>query len=202
MASLTINSGEFPLLRNVDVSHQPNRAHVYGEWSRLVHHELQEIIEHLPEVIEDVLAYRVWEDKYLDSPEQYFEQYLGLFGLDLKEPAKLIDELRKAGPSKKKQDLLKRAEQARQLREAGQTQQQIAEALGVSQQTASRDLLKKSFRTEKMSKQQRQLIRYEINQGTDPHDAVEKMLQKFGEEWFGKMTDLANQKLEQIRKEL
>lgn len=186
MAAVRIESGEFPLLRNVDVSKQPNRAEVYGQWSKYIYFDLPKIIEHLPEVIEDVYAYEVWKDKYLDSPEQFFER-IGLFGLDLKEPAKLIDELRKKGPSKKKREIIMRAQEAKNLREKGQTQQEIAEALGVSQQTASRDLLKKSVMTEKMSKRARRPVVYQINQGTDPTVAAQRIRSKFGEEYAQKL---------------
>lgn len=186
MAAVRIESGEFPLLRNVDATKQPNRARVYGDWISLIHYDLPKIVEHLPEVIEDVYAYEVWKDKYLDSPEQFFER-IGLFGLDLKEPAKLIDELRKKGPSKKKREIIMRAQEAKKLRERGQTQQEIADELGVSQQTASRDLLKNSVRTEKMSKQLRSYSRYTINQGTDPTVAAQRIRAKFGEEYAQKL---------------
>ena len=186
MAAVRIESGEFPLLRNVDVSKQPNRAEVYGQWSKYIYFDLPKIIEHLPEVIEDVYAYEVWKDKYLDSPEQFFER-IGLFGLDLKEPAKLIDELRKKGPSKKKREIIMRAQEAKKLREKGQTQQEIAAELGVNQGTVSRVLCKNSVMTEKMHKQPRTRICYQINQGTDPTVAAQRIRAKFGEEYAQKL---------------
>lgn len=186
MAAVRIESGEFPLLRNVNVQNQPCRAEVYGQWSKYINSDLPKIIEHLPEVIEDVYAYEVWKDKYLDSPEQFFER-IGLFGLDLKEPAKLIDELRKKGPSKKKREIIMRAQEAKKLRERGQTQQQIAAELGVCQATISNSLLKNSVRTEKTNKQPRTRTRYEINEATDPTVAAQRIRAKFGEEYAQKL---------------
>ena len=188
MAAVRIESGEFPLLRNVDATKQPNRARVYGDWISLIHYDLPKIVEHLPEVIEDVYAYEVWKDKYLDSPEQFFER-IGLFGLDLKEPARLIDELRKKGPSKKKREIIMRAQEAKKLRERGQTQQEIAVELGVHRNTVAADLCtKNSVRTEKIvHKQPRTRTRYEINEATDPTVAAQRIRAKFGEEYAQKL---------------
>ena len=188
MAAVRIESGEFPLLRNVDATKQPNRARVYGDWISLIHYDLPKIVEHLPEVIEDVYAYEVWKDKYLDSPEQFFER-IGLFGLDLKEPARLIDELRKKGPSKKKREIIMRAQEAKKLRERGQTQQEIAVELGVHRNTVAADLCtKNSVRTEKIvHKQPRSRTRYEINEATDPTVAAQRIRAKFGEEYAQKL---------------
>jgi multidrug efflux pump subunit AcrA (membrane-fusion protein) len=44
MAAVTIDSGDFPLMRNVDVSHQPNRAKVYNDWLRAFTDQVPEAI--------------------------------------------------------------------------------------------------------------------------------------------------------------
>ena len=114
MAGVMVDSGEFKLMRNVDRSHQPTREKVYNEWIKAFRHNVPDAIEHLADVIEDVYAFELWKDNYLDTPEQFFERY-GIFGLDLEEPAKLIKELRKK-KSSKKTAILKRIEKAKELR--------------------------------------------------------------------------------------
>ena len=80
-----------------------------------------------------------------------------------------------------------RAQEAKKLRERGQTQQQIAAELGVCQATISNSLLKNSVRTEKTNKQPRTRTRYEINEATDPTVAAQRIRAKFGEEYAQKL---------------
>lgn len=180
MASLSIESGEFPLMRNVDVSRQPERANVYNEWSKVFHSQLPYAVEHLADVIEDVYAFELWRDKYLDTPEQFFER-LGLFELDLDEPAKLIKELRKKKSSYRDQ-IIARAAKAKELREQGMTQQAIADELGVHRNTIASDLCtEKSVRTQKTVQPRK--ARYEISEYTKPETAAQKIRDKFGDEF-------------------
>jgi predicted XRE-type DNA-binding protein len=93
----------------------------------------------------------------------------------------------KASESKAKQ--LARQERAKELHEQGATQQQIADELGVSQQTVSRDLLKKSVYTQKMSKQPRKVVQYKISQYTDPKTAAQKIRATFGDDFAEQLCD-------------
>ena len=106
---------------------------------------------------------------------------MGIFGLDLDEPAKLIRDLRKKRSSKKA-EIIARAKTVRELREQGMTQQAIADELGVSQRTVSDDLLaEKSVMTQKTAKPRK--AAYQISEYTKPETAAEKIHAKFGAEF-------------------
>jgi len=178
---VSINSGEFPLMRNVDMSHQPNRSKVYTAWSKAFTYDVPEAVEHLADIVEDVYTYELWKDDYLDTPEQFFERY-GIFGLDLDEPAKLIKALR-SKRSTKKSEIIARAEKAKALREEGKTQQAIADELGVDQKTVSRDLGNNTVYTPEVPKERRKVIQYKISQYTTPETAAQKIRAKFGDDF-------------------
>lgn len=176
---VSVDSGEFKLMRNVNVEHQPSRSKVYSAWIRAFSYQVPDAINHLADVIEDIYTYELWKDNYLDTPEQLLERF-GIFGLNLDDPAKLIRDLRKK-KSKKKDEILARCEKAKALRESGMTQQQIAKELGVDQSTVNRDLCKKEARADILHKDKRHQIRYAIYQGTDPAQAAKKIIETFGE---------------------
>ena len=64
------------------------------------------------------------------------------------------------------------------------TQLAIADEFGVGQQSVTRDLLRNTNRSPKMSKP-RNRIRLEINSGTKPEVAASKIVEKFGSEFVG-----------------
>ena len=181
MAAVRIDSGEFPLMRNVDTAYQPNRAKIYNDWSRAFNDQVPDAIDHLADVIEDVYAFELWKDKYLATPEEFFER-IGLFDLDLKEPAKLIAELRKKNSSKKA-EIVRRAAKAKELREHGLTQRAIAEELGVSQPTVVTDLSENSVPAEKPDKAKRDHTEVRLRPGTAPEQAAQRIREKFGDEY-------------------
>jgi predicted transcriptional regulator len=184
MASVTIDSGGFPLMRNINYSRQPERSKVYNEWSKAFHYDVPGAVEHLADVIEDVYSFELWKDKYLETPEQFFAQ-LGLLDLDLDEPAKLIKELRKKRSTKRAQ-IIARAQKAKELREQGKTQQQIADELGVTQRTVSTDLEENRVITPKTSKP-RKVIGYRITEYTKPETAAQKLIDTFGDKWCSEL---------------
>jgi len=179
--SVSINSGDFPLMRNVDSDRQPERSKVYSAWIQAFNLSVPEAVEHLADVIEDVYAFELWKDKYLDTPEQFFD-HMGILGLDLEEPAKLIKALR-AKRSTKRAEIIRRAEEAKKLREQGLTQQKIAEALGVSRPTVAADLSENTVMTPKSDKEPRKTTVYQISQYTMPETAAEKIRDKFGSDY-------------------
>ena len=75
-------------------------------------------------------------------------------------------------------------QQAGQLKPEGKTQLAIARELGVGQQSVSRDLLRNTDQSPKVSKP-RNRIRLEINSGTKPEVAASKIVEKFGSEFVG-----------------
>jgi len=182
MASLKIESGEFPLMRNVDVSRQPERANIYNEWARIFHYSLPDAVEHLADVIEDVYAFELWKDKYLETPEQFFER-LGLFDLDLDEPAKLIKELRKSRSDKKAQ-IIAQAKKWKARMEAGESIRDIAESDGVPKTTVHRRVSQsESPDTKSGTENPRKRDRYEISQYTKPETAAQRIRETFGDDF-------------------
>lgn len=88
--SVAIDSGEFPLLRNIDRSRQPERSRVMTEWSKAFHSTVPWALGSLAELIEDVHSFEAWKEyASAKTPEQFFER-IGLLNLDLETPAKLI----------------------------------------------------------------------------------------------------------------
>ena len=189
MATVRIDSGEFPLMRNIDVSHQPSRSKVYTAWSRAFGDNIPAAVDHLADVIEDVYSYELWKDKYLDTPEEFFERY-GLFDLDLDEPAKLLKELRKEKSSKKNQ-IIKRARQAKEMREQGMTQQDIADELGVHRNTVVSDLCtENSVITPKIVQEKRKVVGYRITEYTKAEVAAVKIRDILGDEFADELKAL------------
>ena len=183
--SVTIDSGQFPLMRNVDVGHQPSRAKVYTAWTTAFNYRVPDAVDHLADIVEDTYVYELWKDKYLATPEKFFER-MGILGLDLENPAKLIKALRsKRSPTKAK--FIARAEKAIALREQGLTQQAIADELGVSQPTISDHLSGKRVQTQKADKAPRKVTQYTVTQYTTPETAALKIREKFGDEWAQKL---------------
>ena len=76
-----------------------------------------------------------------------------------------------------------RAAKAKELREEGKTQQEIAEVLGVDQKTISRDLGRNEVITQKMPKEPRTVIGYRITQYTKPETAARRIREVFGDEF-------------------
>jgi len=94
MASVTVDSGEFKLLRNININHQPSRAKVVGEWITAFDSEVPRALNALADVIEDVYAFPViWQERRKNSPEEFFES-IGITGLNLEDPARLVKTLR------------------------------------------------------------------------------------------------------------
>ena len=85
----------------------------------------------------------------------------------------------------KREEIAARQEKAKELRESGKTQQQIAEELGVSQQTVSVDLSlpEKEVITLKTGKEPRKVIGYRITQYTKPETAARRIREVFGDEF-------------------
>jgi DNA-directed RNA polymerase specialized sigma24 family protein len=179
---VTVNSGEFPLLRNIDATRQPNRAHVYNEWIKAFSDRVPWALESLANVVEDVMTYKVWEEYRLPGPAEYLER-IGITGLNLEDPAKLIKALRGKDGNQIRRKLQARMERVteskRLVEDEGMSLRQAGEALGVSPPTVMRDLLHESVRTEKCNAP-RQFVRVQINSGTKPETAAEKIRSTFG----------------------
>ena len=83
----------------------------------------------------------------------------------------------------KHEQKMARAAKAKELREEGKTQQEIAEVLGVSQRTVSDDLAEKPVITEKPAKEPRKWIQYTIRNTTKPETAARRIREVFGDDF-------------------
>jgi len=173
MAGVKIDSGEFPLMRNVDASRQPERANVYNAWIKAFSYNVPDAVAHLAEIIEDVYAFELWKDKYLDTPQQFFER-VGILGLDLEDPAKLIKALRDG--NREVIDRIVKRNRAKELREQGKSVREIAEETGQSKSTAHRQV-SRSRGTHKSHTEVR------IRSGSNPETAALRIRETFGAEF-------------------
>ena len=184
MAGVKIDSGQFKLMRNIDISHQPSRSDVYAAWSIAFNQKVPDAIEHLADVIEDVYAYRLWEDNYLNTPEEFFER-IGIFGLNLDEPAKLIKQLRTSKSFKKNLERQMRVQAEANIK----SRKQQAEEENVSERTIQRD--RNSVMTDNVSpKEPRKRIVLQLSQYTSPQTAAEKIRLTFGDEFADALKQL------------
>jgi orotate phosphoribosyltransferase-like protein len=82
----------------------------------------------------------------------------------------------------KREEIAARQEKAKELREEGKTQREIAEELGVARTTLWRDGCRNDVITEK-SQQPRKVIGYRITQYTKPETAARRIREVFGDEF-------------------
>jgi len=188
MASVTVDSGEFKLLRNININHQPSRSKVVGEWITAFDSEVPRALNALADVIEDVYAFPViWQERRKNSPEEFFES-IGITGLNLEDPARLVKTLRGEMGSEAKAEAfatvkLSRAERITESQKPGSLREK-AEELGVSHTTVRRDREVEQNRvyTQKCSTP-RKVAQYKISQYTKPATAAEKICTTFGDEF-------------------
>jgi DNA-binding XRE family transcriptional regulator len=193
MASVRITTDtDFPLMRNIDVDHQPSRAEIYRLWSKTFRDDVPGAVDHLADVIEDVFSFRLWEDNYLDGPDAFFERF-GIYGLDLDQPAKLLKELR-TETGKKKYQIAIRQGKAKALRDEGLTQQAIADELGVSRPTIVSDLVSENGVMTPKTDTHRERVTYQLSQYTKPETAARKIREKFGGEFANELSHALTQK--------
>lgn len=181
MAGVKIDSGKFPLMRDVDVNRQPERSKVYSAWIRAFSYSVPDAVEHLADIIEDVYAYELWKDNFLDTPEAFFDR-MGILGLNLDEPAQLIKDLRKKR-SKVKHRIIQQAKEWAAKREAGESLREIAAWAGVSKDTVQRRVSQKNWHARKSETQPRTRTTYQIQSGTKPETAAAKIRGTFGSEF-------------------
>jgi hypothetical protein len=181
MAGVKIDSGKFPLMRDVDINRQPERSKVYSAWIRAFSYNVPAAVEHLADIIADVYAYRLWEDNYLDTPEAFFER-MGILGLNLDTPAQLIRDLRENRAGIKDRIIEEQKKQWAAKREAGESLREIAAEAGVAPNTVRNRCATKTVRTEKVA-QTRRLTRYEISHYTKPTTAAAKIRATFGDDF-------------------
>ena len=128
-------------------------------------------------------------DKVLDimgvteeAVEEYRIGYALLSGQGVTTP--ITGQQAREAAKSKSEEIAERQAKARELREDGMTQQQIAEVLGVTDRTIRSDLKaeEKPARAEKISAP-RQQIRYAIYAGTKPETAARRIREVFGDEF-------------------
>lgn len=188
MAAVKIESGEFPLMRNADISHQPSRSRIYSAWSKAFNSQVPWALNAVADVIEDVFRYELWKDNFLATPQEFFDQ-IGLGRLNLDDPAKLIHALREMPTGATAEQVNDRvAEMQRQQREwterreAGESLRAIAAHADVSPQTVLNRVSNKSVMTQKVG-QPRQRTTYQITHYTKPETAAAKIRATFGNDF-------------------
>jgi hypothetical protein len=195
MASVTVDSGEFKLLRNININHQPSRAKVVHEWIKAFDSEVPRALNALADVIEDVYAFPIiWQERRGSSPEEFFES-IGITGLNLEDPAKLVRTLRGEMGSDAKAEAfatvkLSRAERIpeskRLVLEDGKSLREAAKELGVDPVTVRNDVLNNFVMTKKFNTPRKRIL-YQISQYTKPATAAEKIRATFGDEFAQKL---------------
>ena len=188
MAAVMVESGEFPLMRGIDVNHQPSRARIYTAWSRAFGSQVPWALNAVADVIEDVFRFELWKDKYLSTPQEFFDQ-IGLGRLNLDDPAALIRALREmpngATPDQvnaRVERMQREHEEWTSRREAGESLRDIAADEDVSPQTVMRRCSTNTVMTEKVE-HKRQRITYQITQYTKPETAALRIRETFGDDF-------------------
>lgn len=185
-ATVTIDSGEFPLIRNIDPKHQPSRSRVYAAWSKAFNSQVPWALNAVVDVIDDVYRFELWKDKRLETPQEFFDQ-IGLGELNLEEPARAIAAIRALPATATREDAVRATHEIRRetiikLDADGKNQCEIAAEVGVTQGRVSQ-VLAKPARAEKTNKGPRVQIRVEIYSGTQPENAARRIREKFGEDY-------------------
>ena len=198
--SVSVDSGEFKLMRDVNVDHQPSRAKVYSEWIKAFQYQVPKAINHLADVIEDVFTYELWKDYYLDTPDQFFER-IGIYGLDLENPSRLISDLRDK-KSGKREEIQARIKRVQEARKNGDGFQAICDREGISLGTAHSDAHSDAFSensvyTKKTEKEPRRKKQFNITQYTKPTTAAQKIRATFGDEFAIEMMRAMQLELDQ-----
>ena len=202
---VNVDSGEFKLLRHVDINHQPSREKVVSEWIWAFDNSVPVAIENIADVIEDVFQYPIiWQERRKAGPIDFLES-IGIIGLDLDKPAKLLKDLRNP-KSKARIDLEKKmAERAKQCELAyknpeGKTNAELANDWNCSERTVIRRRNewgdRNCVRTQNLSPQEpRKVTKYSITHYTKPTTAAQKIRATFGD-------DFANQLAEALTHEI
>jgi hypothetical protein len=90
--SVKIDSGEFPLLRRININHQPSMENVVSKWMWAFQTNVPESLNALADVIEDVYSHPRLLEYHQRGPEEMLE-YIGIghdFASQLEVAAKLI----------------------------------------------------------------------------------------------------------------
>ena len=197
---VNVDSGEFKLLRHVDINHQPSREKVVSEWIWAFDNSVPVAIENIADVIEDVFQYPIiWQERRKAGPIDFLES-IGIIGLDLDKPAKLLKDLRNP-KSKTRLDmekLMAKRRTAKEMAEAGMKPPDIAIKLGVTTRTV-RNYLKAETESgipQIVSAQDtRKRTQFVIRTSTKPTTAAQKIRATFGD-------DFANQLAEALTHEI
>ena len=177
---VTIDHGEFKLMRNINIEHQPSRSKVESAWIRAFSYNTKDALDHLEDVLEDIFAYRLWEYSYMETPKEYLN-YIGIQIEYLQEKADKAKSTIKEYSKPGKQNVYRNKYIKEQI-EAGKTQQQVADEVGISRNRISEIVSEKSVYTPKTDTK-RKTVQYKISQYTTPETAAQKIRGTFGDEF-------------------
>ena len=170
---------------------------VISKWQHKVSIGFNVSAEWLLTILREVDEFEIWRAWGSPSRDAFIADVL-MLNFDLVESAipEIIHrlhagesfDLQKADGSKtrvmsKSEEIIDRQTKAKELREEGKTQREIAEELGVSQPTVHADLSENRVITEKPDKEPRKVIGYRITQYTKPETAARRIREVFGDEF-------------------
>ncbi len=195
--AVVIDSGEIPSAVGVSGSYELSR--VVTKWQRVASGSFREDCSALKKIIHETDALRLWEksiggfsygtrDEFLrqkvlldfDLTQRDFTEILSLiYGDDEGGASKIFSE--------KQHEMAERIPRVHyKYHVEGKTQQQVADELGVSQDTISKDLKRNTGMPEKVFKP-RKRITYQIQDGTKPATAAQKIREKFGNDFADRL---------------
>ena len=183
--AVRIDSGELPMLHEIDLDKQPERDRVLTAWIRAFNEQTLQGVSRLREVLADIDAYPwVIAEDMMRTPEDFAER-IGILALADAESRDIIESWLKEAPKRKR---ALRLQQASELHAKGMSQRQIAEALGVSHQTIGRDVVVQKTSVHSKDgppeeKPKRKVVQYKISQYTKPETAARRIREVFGDEY-------------------
>jgi len=172
---------------------------VISKWQHKVSIGFNVSAEWLLTILREVDEFEIWRAWGSPSRDAFIADVL-MLNFDLVESAipEIIHrlhagesfDLQKADGSRtrvvsKSEGIAERQAKAKELREEGKTQQQIADALGVSRRTVCSDLdcAENTVITQKPAQQPRKVIGYRITQYTKPETAAKRIRDIFGDKF-------------------
>lgn len=187
MVNVRVDSGELPSMNDCDDKHQMSR--VLGRWMSIAHGRFRNDCRFLLQMIDETDNLELWKVgingfTYESRDEFLQKQVLIDYDLTASDFTAIAEKLRlgeKVCLTYREQVAPRNAE-IKERAAAGETQQSIADAVGLSREGVAKVLVQKPANTKKTTKAKRINSR-QIYLGTDPKTAADKIREKFGDKY-------------------
>lgn len=188
--AVVIDSGDRPSARGL-TGGELDRC--IGKWQKAVKSWHEEGTAWLLDILDEVDELRLWEtywDGFYPTREEFIAKKL-LVNFDFEEQAlpALLDKLRRGEdvtPELTKAEARhRRNEEIRRMREAGMTQQAIADEVGMKREAVRNILAQKEGNTEKVPNPKPEVIRM----SRDPSRAAQQIMLKYGPQYALQLAD-------------